>query len=511
MTLMARHRNEIAKLVSAIFAGILLCLFSLWVPFVDGFYDEWQKGDLFVEIRPRALLGTVANIFNFGSSGFGILKLVSLWGWLTLIIWQIFTALTLPTKKINLYTTFVLIYLSFIFAFSTVAQMTFGPRMFIDSVPYFLVMIAYLFFVKKEGGFVWRSIFCTLLLLTAIAIHEKTIFDVAILSAYLLYKKGITKALILIGPTYIFSFIFLLFIKDRALAGESPETYFNILKKGFDFFVDYSFDLSTLLIGGGALWVLYGILCGFFILTSPNSREKRYRVVLIIVMLLGCFAPLLVAWDTNRLVGLIWLPTIVLIVETGGLIFIKPNKIQFITLFLLCFLQLAVPPILRYPNMIVAYNSYAKYIYGEKAVIMMPPIHKGDFLYFKDQSNGSAYLRNGWNGPESWGVWSREKDSTIIIDAIRDPSITYLIIDFKAMASDKLPQYLTVFINNQLVSESTITKMNGNMIKLMIPKKTDGEMYLRFNLSNPTTPIALGISADDGRLLGIGLLSIQFE
>ena len=115
MTLMVRYRNEIAKLVSAIFAGILLYLFSLWVPFVDGFYDEWQKGDLFVEIRPRALLGTVANIFNFGSSGFGILKLVSLWGWLTLIIWQIFTALTLPTKKINLYTTFVLIYLSFIF------------------------------------------------------------------------------------------------------------------------------------------------------------------------------------------------------------------------------------------------------------------------------------------------------------------------------------------------------------------------------------------------------------
>jgi len=500
------YRNINTLFFSALLAGTLLYLFSLWVPFLPGSYDGWQKGNLFNEIRPRALLGTLAYIFDLEGHGFAMTKLISLWGWLTLIIWQIFRVLVGPAKKIESQTMLTIVCLSFIFAFSTVSQMTFGPLVFMDSVPYFLVIVAYLFFAKNEEPLITHALFCTLLLFSAIAIHEKTIFDVAILLVWLLYKKGTIKALFLIAPTYILSLIILIIIKDRKLTGESPETYLNILKKGFDFFVEYSFDLTAIAIGGGALWILYGILSYYFIRSSQTSSDRKIRIGVIVAMLLCCFAPLLVAWDTNRLVGLIWLPTFLLIVETGSVLVAKPNKLQSIGFVLLCFLQLAMPPMLRDPGLIFPYNSYAEYVFSKQ-----PPIHQGDLLLFKDQSNGSLSLRNGWNGPESWGVWSREKEFTIIIDGVRDPLITSLTINFQAMASKKLPQFLAIYINNQLVNETTVTEFNDNTIKVLIPNTTVGALNLRFNLSNPTTPVAMGISSEDNRILGLGLISIRFE
>ena len=39
------HRYSLRLFLSAILAGILLWLYSFWVPFSDGFYYEWIQAD----------------------------------------------------------------------------------------------------------------------------------------------------------------------------------------------------------------------------------------------------------------------------------------------------------------------------------------------------------------------------------------------------------------------------------------------------------------------------------
>jgi hypothetical protein len=228
-------------------------------------------------------------------------------------------------------------------------------------------------------------------------------------------------------------------------------------------------------------------------------------------MLACCFAPLLVGWDTNRLVGIIWLPTFILLTEVGSQIFVKPNFYKTLSLSFLCMFQFAMPPILRFPGTLFAYNNYAKFVYGDYAKFVIPPIRKGEIVTFKDQSKGSKYLLFGWAGPEAWGVWSADKVAAIQLENI-DPVVSKISIRFNAMASKSTPnQNLLIYADNQLVYQVQADKFSENVVSIPIPKRKFHSLKLEFQLDNLYSPFELGISNDDFRKLGIGLVSIQFD
>jgi hypothetical protein len=170
-----------------------------------------------------------------------------------------------------------------------------------------------------------------------------------------------------------------------------------------------------------------------------------------------------------------------------------------------------MPPILRFPGALFAYNNYAKFVYGDYAKFVIPPIRKGEVVTFKDQSKGSKYLEFGWSGPEAWGVWSINKVAAIQLENI-DPLVSNISIRFNAMASKSTPnQNVLIYADNQLLFQAPVDKFNDNIASFSIPKRKFHSLKLEFQLDNLYSPVEIGVSHDDFRKLGIGLVSIQFD
>jgi hypothetical protein len=345
---------------------------------------------------------------------------------------------------------------------------------------------------------------------SAVAIHEKSIFDIGILFLWFFYKKGFKKSVLALGPGILLCSLFLLMLRSKSLTGESLDTYITILQRGADFLA-YSFTLIEVLIGLGALGVLYFYLSICFVKKKSSTRDGFWRLALVFGMFLACIAPLTVAWDTNRLVGLIWLPTIILLGELGDTVFLSPSRLKMVFLSLLCLYQFALPPILRFPGVVFAYNPYAKFIYGDEAMRIDLPIRKGETLLFKDQAKGSRYLRSGWSSPESWGVWSSQPEAVIALEKL-DPVINQISVRFNAMISPMAPiQNIAIYANDQLVGKHAAASFNDNLLTVAIPKRDNRSLKLRFEVDQLHSPAQLGISADDHRQLGIGLIAIEFQ
>lgn len=507
-TIASNHHHPLRLILSAILAGALLWLYSFWVPLSDGFYYEWLQGDLFREIQPRALLGTIANLFNFDDRGFMFIKIISLWAWLALIIWQIAKVILSDFALKGIY---VLVCISFLFSFSTVTQMSFGPVMFIDVIPYLLVLVVYINLASDRPTSIRGYCVNAILLTSAVAIHEKSVFDIGILFLWIFYKKGFKKSAIALGPGILLCGLFLLMLRSKNLTGESLDTYISILQRGADFLGD-SFSAIEVLIGLGSLGILYLYLSTIFIKRCSSVGDGVKRLALSVSMFIGCVAPLTVAWDTNRLVGLIWLPTIILLVEVGSKLFSRPSIPQMLFLTLLCAYQLLLPPILRFPpNVIIAYNPYAKTIYGDRAIQIDTPVRLGETLLFKDQTKGSQFLKSGWGGPEVWGVWSNQNGAVIQFENL-DPRITQANIRFNALVSRLRPnQTIAIYANDQFVGKVVATNHSDNIATIMLPQRGSRTLAVRFDIDELATPAQVGISADDNRKLGVGLTAIEFR
>jgi hypothetical protein len=74
-------------------------------------------------------------------------------------------------------------------------------------------------------------------------------------------------------------------------------------------------------------------------------------------MTLLCFGPLLAAFDTIRMVGVMWLPTYLLIREIDLKSALESVRFRQWTLGA-CFLQLLLPPLLLYLGGVAPYNCY---------------------------------------------------------------------------------------------------------------------------------------------------------
>ena len=132
-----------------------------------------------------------------------------------------------------------------------------------------------------------------------------------------------------------------------------------------------------------------------------------------------------------------------------------------------------------------------------------------------DFSSGhtQCFLKSGWSSNnEDWGVWSTSKDAKLSLFMPKDQP-KFVTLDLRSFVNNKQPsQTVEISINGQAQKTLTLSRFEGNLVKVAIPPSAYGKEWIEIDLKIPTanSPKALGIAPDD-RALGVGLKSVVFE
>ncbi len=351
--------QRLAKLISLAQALLLLGLLCLWVPFIpDASGIQFDGINLFVELKPRAVFATLANVFGLSVLSYSQAKILFFLLWLYLLIEHLRQYLNVSNPFSS--QGFIYFGLSFLFAFGPVAQLTLNLG-YIDVVAYTLSLLCFLISSKAQSRSplvllgIWA---CGLI---AILIHEKSLFDLAIIGVWLCWQRGIKDAMIKIAPPLLAATLFLWFVSHKVTSGLPPATYIEILQANmFAIFPD-SLNIWGIILGGGTLWILYATL-SIAVAIEQKSIVNMFKVTIASCMMGAlCIAPLIVASDTNRMVDLIWLPCLMMIAALNwpSLFSSGAGKVGLISL---CFIQFLIPPFLMYNHGVVPLNCYANSI-----------------------------------------------------------------------------------------------------------------------------------------------------
>jgi len=133
-----------------------------------------------------------------------------------------------------------------------------------------------------------------------------------------------------------------------------------------------------------------------------------------------------------------------------------------------------------------------------------------DYTRVFDASNGfDNMLRYGWSGVEDWGVWSdRNTDYNPILGfSVREKDDLTLSMTISVFPD---PMYFAVYINGEMAENYIIsgeTELSIEIRKELLLEEVNGAfpIVVEFNIENPISPYALGLSGDT-RVLGIGLI-----
>src|SRR5262249_16451406 len=192
-----------------------------------GYYDA----DLFSRFAPRALLGTIARTLHINFMGFIFLRHIFQTLWLFLIVFQLDKCLR--RQEASSSSLFEVSVLSFLFGFNTVVFTTNGLSLFIDVVPYALVLCTIPLLLPSDGrATIPRRIGVSLLLLSGVMVHEKSIFDIAILTVWTTWKYGVKRSATFMLPSILGSLCFLWLVSDRSTFGYTPRDYIESLGSG---------------------------------------------------------------------------------------------------------------------------------------------------------------------------------------------------------------------------------------------------------------------------------------
>lgn len=333
-----------------------LVIASLWVPIDFKLSGRYYDADLFKTLAPRALLGTIAKILQLGPEAYIFVRQLFQALWLFLIVVEIFKSVS-PQTKSDLV---AVVTLSFLFAFNTVVYTTNGLAEFIDVVPYSLILSAAIIFMPRNGQLTSIRYFsANLLLLAAVMVHEKSLFDLSILAVWLTWKGGLKRSAILLLPSFVGAFSFLWLVSANNIQGQSlaPLDYIGLIPAAVTYVLEESFNIWGVFLAGGMLWVVFVAAAHKFV--NSAAVEKGSRIAVVVAMLIICFSTLLVACDTIRMVGLIWLPTFLLIREID----LKSalDSMRFRSWGVpACLVQILLPPLLMYQNGVAPFNCYSR-------------------------------------------------------------------------------------------------------------------------------------------------------
>ena len=500
-------------------AALYLFLVSLWVPISMDFVGDYRLSNLLVELKPRALVNTIAEILHLSNWGFNAIKVFALLGWLSLILYSLGQNLLSQTEPLPARELLCYLMLGLLFAYSTVTIMTFGRVGILDAVPYCFVITAVLLCQHFGPRSLFSCMAVTCLLTLAVLAHEKSIFDLAIIGIWFTWKWGLRKSSIFFLPSVLISSLFLYLVQNKVAGGLAPVAYLNILQAGLDFFWQYAYSPIGIIFGGGALWIVF-FTSAYFFITNQGSNQFPLRLGLVFMLTLLCLAPLLVAWDTNRMVGLIWLPTFLLLCELPNLKQLVCAPVTPWFLLLLCSLQLLIPPVLMPQVGVVPFNAYANLWVnwlerGQKQITSSAPnyaIRTGDSLLFDNEGQGKKFLQQGWHDQEPWGIWSRDVGTLVFPNPA--PGIDLIRIWAKGLIGpNQRQQSVAVYANQVLVKTITLKSGEKTAFTITLPKPTEANVALviEFHTQGSQSPISVGISAHDARILGIGLVKMDFN
>jgi len=151
----------------------------------------------------------------------------------------------------------------------------------------------------------------------------------------------------------------------------------------------------------------------------------------------------------------------------------------------------------------------------QKGAFARPTIMDGKFTLVSALSAAGIRKRLGWSDEESWGVWSRGMYSDLLIpvpEALHDDILISFLVQGFVPRQHPL-QEVDVFLNGDFVAGWALNKTYMpvfHTIRASQEACVNGTLVVGFQMRNPVSPFALGIS-DDQRVLGIRLQGIKVE
>lgn len=346
-----------AGILAALAAGLFL-LAALWVPInpepvPEGYYrTSWLEA-----FQPRGLAGTVAAVLDLSPRGFVRMNMIGQLAFLFLLL----GALGRSGAPRRAY--MVLPLLASLLAFN---QLIFFGNFLsggVDVHSAVLTLGAVHLLVFGERAPRGTAIAAAALLSSlSLLNHEKSLLDAAILGLWLWAVYGIRPALGYLLPVLATLVAVVAPSTGEARMGLSIPEYWAILGRSVVFVREESGNVIGILYAGGFAWLLwvYGAV-GFVRSRSRGGASSRLRAVVFVTSsILLCLAPLLVAHDTSRLVGLMWLPTLLVLSAAGFAVRVGRSRATLATVAVLVLLQLALPPVFVFRQGAIPLNCYAQ-------------------------------------------------------------------------------------------------------------------------------------------------------
>jgi hypothetical protein len=136
-----------------------------------------------------------------------------------------------------------------------------------------------------------------------------------------------------------------------------------------------------------------------------------------------------------------------------------------------------------------------------------------EIYFYRDAFGRNEFMLDGWIPyGELWGSWTEGSNASLIIPlpSGKPHSLTFKL---RAFVNGNHPkQSFEILINGIVVKKVSLDEFEGNVVEVPLPQSALSEQFMKvqFKLLNPASPKSLGIS-DDGRQLGIGLISAVFR
>ncbi len=359
-----RLRGLSPWLPHACLAGGLQFAIALWVPIGLTLNHDYLTVNLVEHVQPRALVGTVSQYLDLSDVQFLFATQAALFVWLFLVAVLIATPRGQRVPDAPNWRTFGVL---FLFGWSTLPFVTNAFSGFVDVFAAATVAVSvWLLYQRDESSTAALSGVVTLMCVATL-IHEKSIFDVLILLMWIGFTRPRKQAAWTVGAYALFLAGYLMLSSD-ARAANGNKTFAEYLSLAVEFrsyLEHYSFNVVGVAFGGGLLWALYAACATAFVRTRQATSPLFPRVALVFGLLALCVAPLLVAWDTSRLVALIWLPTLLLLLELDGRVLLARSRFAPAACLSACLLQVLIPPVLIYRHGAVPLNCYASFVVGQ--------------------------------------------------------------------------------------------------------------------------------------------------
>jgi hypothetical protein len=151
--------------------------------------------------------------------------------------------------------------------------------------------------------------------------------------------------------------------------------------------------------------------------------------------------------------------------------------------------------------------------YSKIDISSIRPNLNQEISFMRPESVLSTYaLTKDWNNREDWGAWSKGKEMELILPLPANRADT-LTLRLRAFVNGAIPkQIVEVSSDGKILGEYSLSKFDGNLIKLDIPNsaKQNGYMSISLKVPNAASPSSIGMAQDD-RVLGIGIISAIFN